>query len=184
MGKVRIVLGAILVCLAAAAVDAEPVYRINFRGDPSIDWREPDGNSVGEDCFSNCGEGCSDDWNPCDGRPQYWTQEMLADPQYDGQDYYTDCDVRFGTLWIHTADRYVAPMRETYHGFSTAGCQLHDNTCAGGWWNPGCWWLPHFSCNIDRENKDWSWTTWRDGRIWRSEAIECGCPVQGDYVCW
>jgi hypothetical protein len=185
MGKVRMVLGAILVCLASGPAEAQAVYRQGFRGDPWIDWRYPDGDSVGQDCFANCGAGCSDSPNPCFGPQQYWIQEMIGDPEFAGTDYYEDCDQRFGTLVQYTAERYVAPMRETYHGYKTAGCQLHDNTCFGiAIFNPGCWWAPGLSCLIDQEERDWSWTTWRDGRIWHAEAIECGCPVQGDYICY
>lgn len=188
MGKLRIVLGVIVVCLAVgAAAEAQPVYRYGFRGDPWIDWRYPDGNSVGQDCFSNCGAGCSDSPNPCGGPQQYWIQEMLGDPHFANTNYYSSCDYFSGTLYIYASHRYVAPMQETYHGFSTAGCQLHDNTCGGiVWLNPGCWWSPLISCTIDREEKQWGWQTWRDG--WKRgelvEIIEQGCPCQGDQICF
>jgi hypothetical protein len=186
MSKVRTVLAVTIVCLAVgAAAEAQPVYRYGFRGDPWIQWRYPDGDSVGQDCFSNCGAGCSDSPNPCGGPQQYWIQEMTGDPQFAGVDYYSDCDERYGTLLNYTAQRYVAPMHENYHGFRTAGCQLHDNTCGGiVWLNPGCWWSPLTTCLIDREERDWAWDTWRDGRLWQVEAIPCGCEVQGDYSCY
>jgi len=185
MGKLRIVLGMIIVGLAAGAAESGvPVYREGFRGDPWIDWRYPDGDSVGQNCHGNCGAGCGDAWNPCGGRQQYWVQEMLGDPQFSGLDYYTTCDTRFGTLYVHTGQRHVAPMRETYNGFVTLACTSHDATCGTGWAFIGCLWPPHHLCPFDRHNEEWSWETWRDGRRWEiTEVIEGGCPCQGDYIC-
>jgi hypothetical protein len=182
----RILLGVMIVCLAAVAAEAQPVYRYDFRGDPWIDWRYPDGKSVGQDCFSNCGAGCSDSPNPCGGPAQYWLQKMLGDPQFSGDYYYGSCDRYTGTLYIFANHKYVAPMEETYHGFHTWGCQLHDNTCGGiVWLNPGCWWSPLSTCLIDREERDWRWETWREG--WRrndlAEVIENGCPCESEWGC-
>jgi len=109
---------------------------------------------------------------------------MLDEPQFNRVDYRSECTPG-GTLYVYAGYVHNAPMRETYHGFSTtAGCQLHDNTCFGGWWWPGCWWMPLASCSIDREEKQWSWATWRDGRYWELvEVTEQGCPCSGDYPC-
>ena len=186
MLKPSTILAMTTLCLtAAAAVEAgPPVYRVNFQGHPWIEWRYPDGDSVGQDCFSNCGAGCNDSPNPCGGRQQYWVQEMLEEPWFSGVNYRTTCDSFTGTLYVYSGQVYNAHMQETYEGFSTAGCQLHDNTCFGGWWWPGCWWAPLSTCLIDREDKSWSWVAVRDGRLWElAEIIEGGCPCVGDQIC-
>jgi hypothetical protein len=176
----RTILSVIVACLAAAAVQAQPVRRVGFRGDPRIDWRDPDPDRAGEDCFGNCGAGCSDFPNPCFGPEQYWIQEMLDEPQFLGVDYgvIRECDVTTGTVYLQNAFRYIAPMRETYHGFRTAGCQLHDNTCGTGWGILGCPWSPLFSCTLGREERDWTYEIWEPGAWYEpGDVIEGGCDI-------
>jgi hypothetical protein len=183
MCKLRTILGVIIVCLAAGAAESVPVYRQGFRGHPWIEWRYPDGDSVGQNCHGNCGRGCNDSWNPCGGRQQYWVQEMLDEPQVSGGgNYRVSCDSYSGTLYVFRGQVYVAPMRETYNGFQTAACLAHDATCGTGWAFFGCLWPPNALCPFDRQDKEWSWVAGRDGRLWElEEIIEGGCPADGYY---
>ena len=65
MGKLRALFGVMVLGLAAGAAQASPpVYHQDFRGDPRIQWAYPNGDSVGQDCYGNCGKGCDDAFNP------------------------------------------------------------------------------------------------------------------------
>lgn len=182
MGKRRAVLGVVIVCLAAGTVESrEPVYREGFRGPSWLQWPYPDPRSVGENCHGNCGAGCSDNWDPCFSPPQYWVQEMLDEPQLlgIGHGLRTECDVTSGTLYFYDAFIYGVPMRETYHGFQTLACKMHDATCGDNpLLDPGCWWPPDAFCPFERGRREWSYVAARQTWWWEpGEVVEGGCEV-------
>jgi hypothetical protein len=181
----RAILGVILCSLAAAAAQAQPpVYRPNPRGDIFIQWAYPNGDSVGQDCFGNCGKGCDDEWNPCGGRQQFWVQEMLDDPQFSHMEGASSCDHTTGTQYFYDVFVYTAPVQETYNGFVTEACILHDITCGPGLQFAGCLWPPHAFCPYNRHDDQWSWITTRPGRKYELSYVqECGCQCLGDYIC-
>lgn len=181
MSKLSIVGAMIVAGLAVGVAEADPpVYREGFRGDPNIQWpyaSKYSADAAGEDCFSNCGGGCNDSPNPCGGPQQYWIQEMLDEPQFSRVEYEaTSVCNRRGRLYIYNALVYTAPMRETYHGFHTAACQLHDNTCGPGIQIPGCVVFIPPLCDVDREERSWSYTASREGRRYElADVVEDGC---------
>jgi hypothetical protein len=186
MSRLRAIVGVIVFfgVVAGTAESSPPLYREGFRGDPWIQWGYPDGDSVGQDCFSNCGAGCGDAFNPCGGRQQYWVQEMLDEPQFSHTEVSSSCDTFTGTQYYYTVQVHTAPMHETYYGFKTLACQMHDSTCGGGWAFIGCLWPPNAFCPFEREDREWSWVATRYGRKYEvSEVIERGCPCIGDQIC-
>jgi hypothetical protein len=119
-----------------------------------IDWESvtaPIDGQVG-DCFGNCGGGCSEDMNPCGPHDQYWELVLLSGPDF-GTYYGEYCDEQEHILTRINVEGYKATGRWTYHGWVTAGCRYHDDTCNGAWWNPGCWIF--LGCLIDRHEQTW-----------------------------
>lgn len=117
----------------------------------SIAWPQKPLDYYVNSCFSNCGAGCSDAWNPCGGPQQYWRLTYLSPVTY-GPFKYRICLAKH----IYQAESltYRARGRWTYYGYTAPGCQQHDGTCPE-WTDFGC--VLFFGCFSPRSVKTWSY---------------------------
>jgi len=123
-----------------------------------ITWyANPSGSNV-NDCFGNCGAGCSDNVNPCGGPSQYWDLTYVAGPDQVGTSYDYFCVD--GTLWEYDYADFQAIGTWTYHGYVTNGCISHDGWC--NQWLIGC--VAFFGCDNPGWNGTWSYNEWMQGR--------------------
>jgi hypothetical protein len=95
---------------------------------------------VGDECFGNCGAGCSDGWNPCGGRTQYWDFTLLSSPEYQGPGVdFLECIAGREITWHQQL--YSAVASATYHGTIAPGCIVHDTYCRHLPFIGCAWWL-------------------------------------------
>jgi hypothetical protein len=119
-------------------------------------------------CWGNCGAGCSNNPNPCGG-PSYWSNDWLSTPQYVDDNF--PISYCLGSAVITDIyHRYSVTGRWTYHGRSSDGCRLHDNICRAFGDNPlgfiGCVLavvVPGSSYCSGARDENWSYTYVLDG---------------------
>jgi hypothetical protein len=95
-------------------------------------YMPPDERKVGS-CYGNCGAGCSGSPDPCGPGGDHWENYVPIGsivPDIKAGDPH--CSGGFG--WIAWWQRYTAPARYIFRGYTTDGCRLHDSICraAGG----------------------------------------------------
>jgi hypothetical protein len=130
----------------------------------------PDQSRVG-DCAGNCGAGCSDTFDVCNGAEQYWEMEYLSGP--DSQSIcVVGCDG--DDTVIREFQGYQAAVRWTYHGWLQEGCSFHDSYCSQ--WNPAC--LLFTGCWGSGESHTWSY----DDTLTRITSNELSSVVVGNGV--
>lgn len=90
----------------------------------------PDSSRV-DDCYGNCGAGCSSVFNICGGRHQYWELENVSGRVFDDLYLMTcrDSDLVQG-VWPGS----YADIRWTYNGYAADGCFDHDGRCPEWTW--------------------------------------------------
>jgi hypothetical protein len=153
---------ALPVLLIGLVVDVRSADAQTYDSTYGLWWTNPppDGTIDGN-CFGNCGAACSPYLNiSCGGPTQYWSVQVLSQPQYQGPTSDNQCvlaipDTNIGYLVVNYYDVYSADVVWTYHGFVTEGCIQHDLSCGGGF-DPGCWWMPLGSCLEGRHEHAWS----------------------------
>jgi hypothetical protein len=118
-------------------------------------WAQPNGGNVG-DCYGNCGAGCSDGWNPCGGRHQYWDLTITGGPNdvpgYEWPETVCEGDQLLEVIW----GRYEAWGNWTYYGHVAVGCIAHDAICPE-FWLVGC--LGFAGCGSEWDD-EWSYDTY------------------------
>lgn len=132
-------------------------------------WVWPNGGNVG-DCFGNCGAGCTSNFNPCSGPPQYWDLTVIAGPGLVASGYEQLCE-EGGHLYERNWERYEAIGTWTYHGWVAPLCITHDMTC--DWWLLGCLWSA--PCGHPQYEDSWSYNEWMQGYVYYN-AVYVGGP--------
>lgn len=129
---------ACIMLVAAAAVTLSGSY-VSYPVDGIYWYNSPSDAAVG-DCFGNCGAGCSDGWNPCGGRTQYWQLVLTSTPQEIPNSEWTEqiCDSNSNTLYTYDRALFSATGHWTYYGFASVGCADHDSICPEFLWGLGC----------------------------------------------
>lgn len=166
----------VLVSAAALVMTAESAgfAQIRYPIDGFVWYSLPDWGAVG-DCFGNCGGGCSDEWNPCGGRYQYWELEVLSEPQPIGGEWW-DTECWSGTLMLVHLVPHQAWGRWTYYGHAATGCFVHDALCPEFLGPLGCsWWL---GCGSEWD-EEWVYEELVQGA--KRADVE---PVGSCYVDW
>jgi hypothetical protein len=162
------VVGCALLFALASVLPASADYIVR-PWNTDADWssESPNRNAPElQECFGNCGAGCSDAWNPGCGGSQYWELQILSDLQPTG---YRKGDFMCygGTCYYYEYMRVQAMGRWTYHGYFSWGCLMHDSTCPEFLWGLGCLWFG--GCGSGW-NQDWSYDTvvlgWQPVYVW------------------
>jgi cell wall-associated protease len=108
-------------------------------------------SDLGE-CFGNCGAGCSNAFNPCGGRTQWWELQILDEPVPTGS-FWQDVLCYGDFYYLYEFERYAAAGRWIYHGHAASGCAAHDASCPETIWI-GC--LIFTGCGTEWD-QDWSY---------------------------
>jgi hypothetical protein len=103
--------------------------------DDGLTWESTPRDGDAQDCFGNCGGGCSPHLNPCGGSPQGWRLTYEGTPWYGLNIHKFTC---IDHAWRHESYMgWTATGTWTYHGWVTPGCITHDSWCPE-WTILGC----------------------------------------------
>lgn len=127
-----------------------------------------------DDCFGNCGRGCTGDINPCGGPPRYWTIDFASDVYVTRTEEWESCELIYpggppdGYRIQNRYEEVLALASWTFHGEEKTGCVQHDTACRWGDWF-SCAFNP-FGCGNATGKTEWTTPqVWMAG--WRHRQL-------------
>ena len=98
----------------------------HLRSTVNFAYMPPDERRVGS-CYGNCGGGCTGSPDPCGPGGDRWENYVpIGNITADIKAGEPHCNGGVG--WIAWWQRYTAPARYIFRGYSSDGCRLHDRS--------------------------------------------------------